>query len=246
MALLSRIYFNAVFGALGGLLGWVLFGVLGEKNPCAARRYFCGFRTRCQHAFWAARVIGGADRLFRRQCRGHPRSCAASLRPAGVLWRAARGSSAAPGHVSAAIKSIILLIRVLGASLAVTMLARGLGWCLLGVAIGMSEGIAARSLGKFSYGTLGGALGGFLGGVLFELFHSFARASLSTTYFWSALGLVILGACIGSLSALVQSVFSRPTCGCCAAGRKAANIRWKSPRRCSAAPNMPTSPCSAT
>ncbi len=32
-------------------------------------------------------------------------------------------------------------------------------------------------------------------------------ASLSTTYFWSALGLVILGACIGSLSALVQSVF---------------------------------------
>ncbi len=33
MALLSRIYFNAVFAALGGLLGWVLFGVLGEKNP---------------------------------------------------------------------------------------------------------------------------------------------------------------------------------------------------------------------
>src|SRR5262245_25623631 len=29
----------------------------------------------------------------------------------------------------------------------------------------------------------------------------------STTYFWSAIGLVILGACIGSLSALVQAVF---------------------------------------
>ena len=27
MALLTRIYFNAVFGALGGLLGWLLFGV---------------------------------------------------------------------------------------------------------------------------------------------------------------------------------------------------------------------------
>src|SRR4029077_12350226 len=56
---------------------------------------------------------------------------------------------------------------------------------------------------------LGGGLGGLVGGVLFELFHSFARASLSTTYFWSALGLVILGACIGSLSALVQLVFQR-------------------------------------
>ena len=31
--LLSRVYFNAVYGALGGLLGWLLFGVYGEKNP---------------------------------------------------------------------------------------------------------------------------------------------------------------------------------------------------------------------
>src|SRR6059058_5200973 len=29
----------------------------------------------------------------------------------------------------------------------------------------------------------------------------------TTTYFWGAMGLVILGACIGSLSALVQAVF---------------------------------------
>ena len=33
MALLTRIYYNAVFGALGGLFGWMLFGVLGDKNP---------------------------------------------------------------------------------------------------------------------------------------------------------------------------------------------------------------------
>ena len=33
MALLVRIYYNAVFGALGGLLGWMLFGVFGSKNP---------------------------------------------------------------------------------------------------------------------------------------------------------------------------------------------------------------------
>src|SRR6185503_8472459 len=33
MQLLARLYFNAVFGALGGLLGWMLFGVFGDKNP---------------------------------------------------------------------------------------------------------------------------------------------------------------------------------------------------------------------
>src|SRR5437868_401906 len=32
MALLSRIYFNAVFGGLGGLLGWLLLGVFCDKN----------------------------------------------------------------------------------------------------------------------------------------------------------------------------------------------------------------------
>jgi len=33
MALLTRIYYNAVYGALGGLLGWMLFGIFGDKNP---------------------------------------------------------------------------------------------------------------------------------------------------------------------------------------------------------------------
>ena len=51
----------------------------------------------------------------------------------------------------------------------VAMFARGLGWTILGVAIGMSEGIAAKSLGKFSYGTIGGTIGGFFGGCLFGL-----------------------------------------------------------------------------
>src|SRR5439155_21759007 len=32
MALLTRIYFNAVFGGLGGLLGWMLFGIFGDPN----------------------------------------------------------------------------------------------------------------------------------------------------------------------------------------------------------------------
>src|SRR5438128_1934975 len=83
------------------------------------------------------------------------------------------------------------------------------GWSLLGVAIGASEGIAARSLGRFSYSTLGGTIGGFVGGCLFMVFYSIgsrpdaATGAVSTSYFWGAIGLVILGACIGSLSALV-------------------------------------------
>ena len=89
------------------------------------------------------------------------------------------------------------------------MLARGLGWMCLGAAVGVSEGIAARSLGKFSYGTIGGAIGGFVGGAFFGGVYLVMRdlAAGAGAALWGAIGFVILGACIGSLSALVQGVF---------------------------------------
>src|SRR5262245_58685398 len=31
MSLLTRIYYNGVFGALGGLVGWMLFSIFGAK-----------------------------------------------------------------------------------------------------------------------------------------------------------------------------------------------------------------------
>src|SRR5438132_385854 len=37
MALWSRIYYNAVYGGLGGLLGWMLFGVFGDRSPSGTR-----------------------------------------------------------------------------------------------------------------------------------------------------------------------------------------------------------------
>jgi Inner membrane component of T3SS, cytoplasmic domain len=88
--------------------------------------------------------------------------------------------------------------------------ARGLGWMVLGLLVGVSGGIAARSLGKFSYGAIGGAIGGFVGGALFFLFYNAAKRQAggeAAAPFYGALGLVILGACIGSLSALVKAVF---------------------------------------
>ena len=42
MALFSRIYFNAVFGALGGLLGWMLFGIFGDKNFSSTSQLIIG------------------------------------------------------------------------------------------------------------------------------------------------------------------------------------------------------------
>jgi MFS family permease len=210
MALLVRIYFNAVFGALGGLLGWVLFGAFGDKSTP-------------DHRFTAQLLLGGAfiggfigylvvsvdairDRSLVRFSR---------LATYGVLLGAVGGAAGMwfGDWVN------YLIVGWLGAGrdesgtlhLLGTMFARGLGWMFLGLAVGVSEGVAARSLGKLSYGTLGGAIGGFVGGALFGLFYLKTIDKTATTTLWGtvggALGLIILGACIGALSALVQAVF---------------------------------------
>ena len=212
MALLTRIYFNAVFGALGGLLGWMLFGVFASTDPAATDPK--------GPAFWLNLLLGGAavggaigyfvvsvdafrDRSLLRFVR---------LASYGVLLGIMGGAIGICLGEWVNYGMINLLIRlktdpngpfgVLGA-----MFARGLGWMCLGAAVGVSEGVAARSLGKLSYGTAGGALGGFVGGAFFGGVYLMTRDLGAGASLWGAVGLVILGACIGSLSALVQGVF---------------------------------------
>jgi Inner membrane component of T3SS, cytoplasmic domain len=205
MALLTRIYFNAVFGALGGLLGWMLFGVFA--NPDAANP--------AKPAFWlnlllGGAVIGGAVGYFVVSVEAlRDRSLLRFVRLAtyGVFLGAAGGALG----MTLGEWVNFELVRRLGAgnsaAFAGAVAARGLGWMCLGAAVGVSEGVAARSLGKLSYGTLGGALGGFIGGAFFGGLYLTTRDFGAGAALWGAVGLVILGACIGALSALVQGVF---------------------------------------
>jgi hypothetical protein len=196
MATLSKMYFNAVFGALGGLLGWMLFGVFGEKVPTSDDL----------NLLLGGAIIGGSIGYFVvsvEAIRDQSLVRFARLASYGVLIALVGGALGM--YLGDRINQV--LVAMGGTHLFLTMIARGLGWSLLGIAIGASEGIAARSLGKFSYGAMGGLLGGFIGGMIYEVLRHLASETLSTTYLGNALGLVILGACIGSLSALVQTVF---------------------------------------
>lgn len=200
MALLSRIYFNAVFGALGGLIGWLLYGAFGDPGAADSRQWLLG-----------GALIGGSigycvvsveairDRAPLRFCR---------LAAYGMVLGAAGG---ALGLWLGDQANYELLERYGGRRLEVALLARGLGWLLLGWAVGLSEGVAARSLAKLSYGAVGGALGGFLGGTLFGLLYLLPMQrgpdSAQQTALAGAVGLMLLGACIGALSALVRGVF---------------------------------------
>lgn len=213
MALWSRIYYNAVYGGLGGLLGWMLFGVLGNKSASPTETAFLFLTYEQVNTLLGGTLIGISIGYFVvgvEAIRDLSVVRFARLASYGALLSWLGGALGMVVGESVNYGLILVVHRYINVPAVETiaaMFARGLGWSLLGLAIGASEGIAARSLGKFSYGTLGGLLGGFIGGVLFQLFYSHAMQAGSSTYFWNAMGLVILGACIGSLSALVQAVF---------------------------------------
>ncbi|MGF1581975.1 MAG: FHA domain-containing protein [Gemmataceae bacterium] len=203
MSLFVRIYYNAVFGGLGGLIGWMLYGILGDKNPTNDYRWvqdpLAGAILGGLIAYFVVSVDAIRDRSLARFAR---------LSTYGFLLGMLGGAFG--GVVGQNLKAIFDSLFGSGETTAFSVmtdsLARGIGWTLLGVAVGMSEGIAARSLGKFSYGTIGGAIGGFIGGCLYGLFLAL-NAGQGEAYLSGALGLVIMGACIGALSAFVQGVF---------------------------------------
>ena len=79
-------------------------------------------------------------------------------------------------------------------------LAVGLGWAVLGAAVGLSGGLMVRSRERARYGLAGGSLGGFIGGLVF---YGFSATSL-----WSSLaGLFLLGMSIGAFISLVEEAF---------------------------------------
>jgi hypothetical protein len=208
MALLVRVYYNAVFGGLGGLLGWMLFGVFGDKNSSEAPQWLLGGAFIGGFVgYFVVSVEALRDRSLLRFCR---------LASYGVVLGTVGGALGMWIGEQVNYYLVYGLLQLgqgregLAAAGRTTgeVLSRGLGWMFLGLAVGFSEGIAARSLGKLSYGTLGGAVGGFVGGALYALLKAVEKGSGTTSHVWGeALGLVLLGACIGSLSAWVQGVF---------------------------------------
>jgi MFS family permease len=195
MGRLLRIYFNAVLGGLGGLLGWMLAGEFfgssfheGQWNQEAALA--AGAFIGAMIGYFVVSVDALMDRSLVRFCR---------YAAVGVVLG---GLGGAAGYWVGDWVNYVLLKNVSG----VSYLARGMGWALFGLSVGISEGIAARSMGKFSYGAVGGTLGGFIGGVIYAWLMQDVHYK-DPNYAWGqALGLIIVGACIGSLIALVEEV----------------------------------------
>jgi hypothetical protein len=176
-----QIYYNAVFGAIGGLLGWLVVGSINTG----------GWNIWLAYAFVGAGVglfiggmVGAVEGVVIKQ--SAPRAAL------GVLAGAAAGLVS--GFLGLLLGEAGFLF--LGGGLA----GRSLGWLLLGSFLGIGEGAVNRSPRRLYYGGIGGTLAGAVGGILYEgMTQAFLQQSDTVQMVVGALGLILIGACLGSI-----------------------------------------------
>ena len=86
------------------------------------------------------------------------------------------------------------------------LVGRAVSWGILGLGIGVSQGLAYRSRQKLLFGLIGGGIGGSVGGWLFEAL----RQALGNRYdLGQGIGIVLLGGGLGLSLALVEQALRR-------------------------------------
>ena len=104
------------------------------------------------------------------------------------------------GGLLGGLVSNLLYDQLSGISAFLSFLVRVIGWSLLGLAIGICEGVFEQHWPKFRNGLIGGSLGGFLGGLLFDPVFWLVGSPMTSR----AIAFVLLGLFIGLFLSLVQ------------------------------------------
>ena len=179
-----RIYYYAIFGAIGGLIGWQVSNLLGLS-----------FIT---NIYLSEAVVGALVGL----CIGFFIGIAEGVVTRNLVQ--ALKSGLIGGLLGAAAGAIGLplgewLFQRVGAGLP----GRVLGWAVFGLLIGLGEGLVGST--QAWKGMLGGLLGGALGGLLLAQ----AQTLLQNSTLGKVVGLVLLGTAVGVFIALIVVALAR-------------------------------------
>ena len=179
-----RTYYYAVFGAIGGLIGWQVSNLLGLSF--VSNIYLSEAVVGALVGLGIGLLIGITEGVLTRNL-----VQAAKAGGLGGLLGLGAGAIGLP------------LSEWLFQSVGAGILGRALGWAVFGLFIGLAEGVGGRS--QAWKGMLGGLLGGALGGFLLEGMQSLLKASTVG----KAIGLVLLGASVGAFISLIVVLLSR-------------------------------------
>ena len=179
-----RTYYYAIFGAIGGLVGWQASNLLGLS--IVSNLYLSEAIVGALVGASIGLLIGVTEGVLTRNIVQVLRSGLFSC-----LLGAAAGAIGLPLSE--------FLFQILGAGL----VGRALAWALFGLLLGLAQGVVGKS--QAWKGMLGGLLGGLLGGALLEAAHNYFANSLTG----KMVGLILLGASVGAFISLIVTLLSR-------------------------------------
>lgn len=188
-----RMYYTAVLGALGGLLGWWIMGQIPTQT----------------WSIWLANPLVGAGLgLWIGACIAATDGAIVKRVPRRALRDGALGGlgGAIAGLAGLFVAGLVFL--ALGGGFS----GRIAGWMLFGGVIGLSDLLVTRQPRRALFGLLGGLAGGGLGGLIYEgLTQLFLDRSDQVQIIVGGVGMILLGASIGALIPLARRVLAHGT-----------------------------------
>lgn len=205
----GRILTMTAGGAAGGLLTYLLLEpYLRSVEIASERQQQIGVvGENIREAFASAMLLGavlsltiGAALIFVEECRSRSPLRIARLVFIGAVVGAMCGTIGGAG--GELLFSVLLSPFASSGQPAIGMLiiARAIGWALVGAGAGLCPGVVSRSGQRIRQGIVGGLLGGGLGGLLFDGISVVTQTgSLSR-----AIGFVSIGGAVGALVSLIE------------------------------------------
>lgn len=186
-----QIYYNAVFGGLGGLVAWWSIGSLnaGSWNIWLASAVIGAAIGASISAFVAAMEGAMVKRSLQR-----------------ALFDGLKGALA--GLIGGLLG--LLLGQISFLFFGGGFIGRTLGWMVLGLLVGWGELSVSGKPQRASYAAIGGLVGGLVGGLAYEgLTQLFITYSNEVQVWLGGIGIMLIGACIGALIAFTRHILSR-------------------------------------
>jgi hypothetical protein len=188
---LRAVFYGAVAGAIGGALGWLPGELIAIPRPSETMwryvliaLYFVVVGA-CIGACLGA-LDGIANRIRARAIQG--------AKVGGVLGLVGGAIGSFPGESAFEALNAVDL----------GLVGRALGWAIVGIFIGLAQGIGTRDRTRLFRGALGGLLGGYLGGGFFEIVSLVLARDLGSRW----IAVVVLGACLGAFITFFQEWLS--------------------------------------
>lgn len=186
-----QIYYHAIFGALGGLIGWWIMGAFSTQTW---NIWLSSGVLGTGLGFWMGGLIAAADGAMVKRV-------ASRALHDGLLGALAGACAGLIG---------LLLAQTFWLLLSGGFVARAFVWMLLGLLIGLGDLVVSRRVQRASYAAIGGMVGGLVGGVVYEtLTQLFLAQSGTVQIITGGIGLIIVGACIGGLIPLARQFLSQ-------------------------------------